>query len=150
MLPTHLSRRSGRAGSIMVDCLVASGVAAIALVAAAGTVLSAQRETQRITQVRAAATILASLLDEVRGAPFANVVTAYGGASRTVTGMPLAGGGASAAFTVADVATGSTRWQVRRVTVQLQWNGPGGSGTASGATYVSDRSSGTTGVGGGN
>jgi hypothetical protein len=133
----------------MLDCLVASGVAAIALVATAATVLSAQRETQRITQVRAATPILASLLEEVRGAPFSTVVTNYAGATRAVTGMPMAGGGATATFTVTDVATGSTRWLVRRVDVLVRWNGPGGTGQVAGVTFVSDRSSGTSGVGGG-
>lgn len=145
----RLRPKCGHAGALLLDLLVVSGVAALALVTTAASVLAAQRETQRNTQVRAATPILASLLEEVRGAPFATFDATYAAQTRNVSGMPGAGLGATATFAVADVPTGSARWQVRRVTVTIRWNGPGGPCQVSGVTFASDRGSGTSGVGGG-
>jgi hypothetical protein len=142
-------RKSGRAGSLLLDLLIVSGVAAMALVATSASVLSAQRETQRSTQLRAATPLLASLLEEVRGAPYSTLATNYDGVTRPVTGMPNAVTGVTATFKVEDVPTGSPRWPVSKVTVRIQWVGTGGACSISGVTYASDRASGTSGVGGG-
>lgn len=144
-----LRRKSGRAGALLLDVLLVSGMAAMALVATSASVLSAQRETQRNTQLRAATPLIASIMEEVRGTPFATLDASYNGVTRNVTGMPNAGGGATATFLVEDVPTGSARWLVRRVTVVLRWRGTTGTGEISAVTYASDRRSGTTGVGGG-
>ena len=93
--------------------------------------------------MRAAAPVLASLMEEVRGTPFSAIVTTYADQKRPVTGIP--GAKSWALYTVTDVPTGSTRWLVRKVEVRLSWIGHGGTRDARAVTYVADR---TTGSGG--
>lgn len=120
--------------------LVASAVVAVSLVAGAASILESSELGRSNGQYRAAAPIVASLLDEVRATPFDAVPATWSGTTRTVAGMPDATNGASATWEVIDVAGADPRWPVRLVRVHLAWDGAGGPQTFAASTYVADRS----------
>lgn len=133
-------RRRGTRGSAMVELLVTTAIASIALVTTAATVVTSSKETRALSQIRAAAPVLGSLLDEAHCADYGTLSTVYSNLKRTITTMPGTSKGGTALFTVTDVSTGSTRWTVKKVSVTLSWNGPAGPLSVTGVTYCSDRS----------
>lgn len=106
--------------------------------AGAASVLESAEHQRANARLRAAAPVLASLLDEVRSVPFTDLDAVYAGSSRSVV-VPDTVEDATATYIVEDVPTGSTRWLVRRVTVRMHWVSAAGTMDMSGATLVSDR-----------
>lgn len=135
-------------GFTVVELLVSSAFVAVALVAAAATILESSELQRTNAQTRAAAPILASLIEEVRATPFDSLKSTWHNATRQVTGMPDCPTTTTARWEATDAAGADSRWSVVQVKVRLTWNGPRGTQTLSAVTYVSDRSGGSPPPGG--
>jgi type II secretory pathway pseudopilin PulG len=132
-----MRRRRRAAGISLLEVLVAAALLATAVVATAASVLESAEHQRANARIRAVTPAIASLLEEVRGAAFDDLATLYGGTTRTLTDIPEVKD-ARATYTVTDVATGSTRWAVKKVDVVVTWTGPSGTVSTMGTTYVAD------------
>lgn len=134
-----MRRRRSAAGISLIELLVAASLLGTAVVATAASVLESAEHQRANARVRAVTPVLTSLLDEVRGAAFEDVDALFGGATRTLTGIPDCKD-ATATYTVTDVATGSTRWFIKRVDVVVAWTGASGPVSMNATTYVAEMS----------
>jgi hypothetical protein len=122
-----------------VELAATAAVLAVALVATAAAVLKSAALSRSAAQTRAVARAAASVLEEVRGCRFDELVPTWDGVERSVTGLPGVGSPATAEVDVADAASGSSRWPVYRVVVTLRWQGATGPQTYVASTLLSDR-----------
>lgn len=135
-MPSRRDRRN--AGVSLVEVVVAVLLVATAVLASAAAVIEASGHQRANARVRAVTPVLATLLDEVRETPFADLDTVLGAATRTVT-VPDTQFPAVATFSVGALATGDAAWPMRSVTVSLHWDTPQGPVDVSGTTWVCDR-----------
>src|SRR5687768_12088984 len=135
------SVNAGRAcrGTSLLEVVFAVTLIGTACLAVAASVLESSSLQKSNEQTRAITPLLVSLLDEVRATPFGSITPNYSGVTRTLPAVSGAPTQTIAAFTVADVPTGHSRWFVKKVTVQVTWTGVSGPTTVRGSTFVSDR-----------
>lgn len=132
-------RRRSSLGTTLVETATALVVMAVGILGALTTVLAGSQLGRTTTESRAALQASVLLIDEVRAAPFADLVTTYDGSVRDLDTLVEGAPDGQARISVEEFVTGNTHWPVYRVVVTVEIHGVNGVRTVEMVTLVAER-----------
>lgn len=134
-----MRKRLSCRGVTIIELAATGAVLAVALVATAAAVASSAGLARTATQSRAVSRAATSLLEEVRGTRFDQLVSNWNGRTRTWTDIAGVGKAVTGTVTITDAGSGSTRWPVYRANVRVDWRGATGPESMTVTTLICDR-----------
>lgn len=131
-------------GMSLLELSAASIVVAVSLLGTTAAVISGATLSSEVTRMRAATRAATTIMEEVRSTDFAEIVTNFDRTTVAVGGHETGIDDGTATISVVQVDNGSTTQILYEVTVNVTFEGSGGTQSYPIVTYVSDRVAGNS------
>lgn len=139
-----MKRMRTQSGLSLLEMMTASVVVAVSLLGTTAAVISGATLSQEVTRMHAAQRAATTVMEDVRGTDFAQLVDTFDETKHTICGEEYGIDDAVATVSVTQVDNGSTSQLVYEVTITVSFEGAAGGQTFPIVTYVADRVAGSS------